>query len=64
MAKSSEKTPNKKGTTVKKTSTCTASQLLGVIAQIAANNGGRTPRELVAKRAGYGSADNGSFKRH
>ena len=63
MPKSSDKIPTKKASSAKKTSTCSASELLGVIAQIAALHGGKAPRELVAKRAGYGSADNGSFKK-
>jgi hypothetical protein len=63
MSKSSDKIPTKKASSTKKTSTCTASELLGVIAQVAVLHGGKAPRDLVAKRAGYGTADNDSFKK-
>lgn len=38
-------------------------QLLGVIAQLAPLHNGKPPRDLVARRAGYGSGDNPSFKK-
>ena len=69
MPKSSEKSsPKKKGTqakvVAKKTSTCSAKQLLGVIAELGLFHNGKPPRDLVARRAGYsGGADNQSFKK-
>uniref|UniRef100_A0A7S2Y282 Uncharacterized protein n=1 Tax=Entomoneis paludosa TaxID=265537 RepID=A0A7S2Y282_9STRA len=59
MAKAaSGKTPCKVAKKVKGTS---KAQLLGVIAQLGLLHGGKPPRDMVAKRTGYGKADNGSF---
>ena len=65
MPKSAAKNAKKKATTVKKskTTSCSREQLLGIIAQLAPLHGGKVPLDLVAKRGGYGSADNGSFKK-
>ncbi len=56
MPKTAAKTPAEKTSTTK-------NQLLGVIAQLDPFHNGKPPRDLVARRAGYGNAMNPSFKK-
>ena len=67
MGKASPKTSKPKAkakSTGAKTKKSTGkNQLLGVIAQLAPLHSGKPPRDLVARRAGYGSGDNPSFKK-
>ena len=47
----------------KKGKATSKNQLLGVIAQLAPLHKGKPLRDMVARRAGYGSGDNASFKK-
>lgn len=46
----------------KKLNATSKTMLLGVIAQLSPFHGGKAPRELVARRAGYGNAKSNAFK--
>lgn len=46
----------------KKLKATSKTMLLGIIAQLALFHGGKAPRELVARRAGYGNATTPAFK--
>ncbi|CAB9511742.1 expressed unknown protein [Seminavis robusta] len=67
--KKKEKTAAKGGKTTakdsaaKKSKATSKNELLGVIAQLGLMHDGKPPRDLVARRAGYGSGDNPSFKK-
>ena len=50
-------------TVTKKKTTASKNALLGVIAQLAPLHQGKPPRDLVARRAGYGNGSNPSFKK-
>ena len=69
MAKTSPKASKSKPKAKAKAGTAKAKKplgknsLLGVIAQLAPLHNGQPPRDLVARRAGYGSGDNPSFKK-
>lgn len=53
--------PSKSGN--KKVKTTSKEELLGVIAHIASLHHGKAPLDLVARRSGYGKADNPSIKK-
>ena len=65
MTNTNSKKNSKSATTTvaKKKTTASKNALLGVIAQLAPLHQGKPPRDLVARRAGYGNGSNPSFKK-